>query len=116
MHFRSPRTGRCHTQAGIKDNRIRLSSYKSAEAILEPLVGEDIYVTGIQYGRESDMLVDYRKIGNDVYWSAYFTADGSIWITDSEKIVVPLDAEKTLTSKKVKWEKVNNTRPRVKGY
>lgn len=93
-------------KAQIRSNALLLKSYREAEAVLVPLIGDDIYVTKIQYGQKADTLVDYRHIGNDVYWSAYFTADGSIWITDSDKIVVPLDAEKTLTSKKVKWEKV----------
>lgn len=92
-------------KAQIRSDELLQKSYREAEAVLVPLIGDDIYVTKIQYGQKADTLVDYRHIGNDVYWSAYFTADGSIWITDSDKIVVPLDAEKTLTSKKVKWEK-----------
>ena len=93
-------------KALIRSNELLQKSYREAEAILAPLIGADIYVTRIQHGQNADTLVDYRHRGNDIYWSAYFTADGSIWITDSDKIVVPLDAEKTLTSKKVKWEKV----------
>lgn len=93
-------------KALIRSNELLQKSYREAEAILAPLIGADIYVTKIQYGQIADTLVDYRHLGNDIYWSAFFTADGSIWITDSDKIVVPLDAEKTLTSKKVKWEKV----------
>ena len=93
-------------KALIRSNELLQKTYREAEAILAPLIGDDIYVTKIQYGQIADTLVDYRHLGNDVYWSAYFTADGSIWITDSDKIVVPLDAEKTLTSKKAKWEKV----------
>ena len=93
-------------KAQIRSIELLQKSYREAEAVLVPLIGDDIYVTKIQYGQKADTLVDYRHIGNDVYWSAYFTADGSIWITDSDNIVVPLDAEMTLTSKKVKWEKM----------
>lgn len=93
-------------KALIRSNELLQKSYREAEAILAPLIGADIYVTKIQYGQIADTLVDYRHLGNDVYWSAYFTADGSIWITDSDKIIFPIDAEKTLTSKKVKWEKM----------
>ena len=93
-------------KAQIRSDELLQKSYREAGAILVPLIGADINVTKIQYGQNSDTLVDYRHIGNDVYWSAYFPADGSIWITDSDKIVFPLDAEKTLTSKKVKWEKM----------
>lgn len=93
-------------KAQIRSSELLQKSYREAEAVLAPLIGSDIYITKIQYGQNADTLVDYRHFGNDVYWSAYFTADGSIWITDSEKIIFPLDAEKTLTSKKVKWEKV----------
>lgn len=93
-------------KAQIRSIELLQKSYREAEAVLVPLIGDDIYVTKIQYGQKADTLVDYRHIGNDIYWSAYFTADGCIWITDSEKIIFPLDAEKTLTSKKVKWEKV----------
>lgn len=93
-------------KALIRSNELLQKSYREAEAILAPLIGADIYVTKIQYGQIADTLVDYRHLGNDIYWSAYFTADGSIWITDSDKIIFPLDAEKTLASKKAKWEKV----------
>ena len=93
-------------KAQIRSYELIHRSFREAEAVLAPLVDSDIYVTKIQYGQNADTLVDYRHIGNDVYWSAYFTADGSIWITDSDKIIFPLDAEKTLTSKRVKWEKV----------
>lgn len=99
---------RKEVRAQIRSRELQRKSYREAEAVLAPLVGADIYVTKIQYGRNLDLLVDYRHRGNDVYWSAYIPADGSIWITDSDKIVVPLDAEKTLTSKKVKWEKIDN--------
>ena len=91
-------------KAQIRSNALLQKSYREAEAVLVPLIGDDVYVTKIQYGQKADTLVDFRHIGNDVYWSAYFTADGSLWITDSDKIIFPLDAEKTLTSKKVKWE------------
>lgn len=92
--------------ARIKAQEIIVASYKEAESSLTPFVGEDIYVTKIQYGQKADTLVDFRHTGNDIYWSAYFLDDGSIWITDSDNIVYPTDAEKMLTSKKVKWEKV----------
>ena len=91
-------------KAQIRSNELIHKSYRKVEAVLAPLIGDDIYVTKIQYGQKADTLVDYRHIGNDVYWSAYFTADGSIWVTDSDKIIFPFDAEKTLTSKRVKWE------------
>ena len=93
-------------KAQIRSYELIHRSFREAEAVLVPLIGDDIYVTKIQYGQKADKLVDYRHIGNDVYWSAYFPADGSIWTTDSDKIIFPLDAEKTLTSKRVKWEKV----------
>lgn len=129
--FKETRTGIDESIAGIKPRKPLLKvsiSNRFLMAILGAIlisvpIGALAFLNSPMYLAHKLYLQstygDIRNPGimyNDVYWSAYFTADGSIWITDSEKIVVPLDAEKTLTSKKVKWEKVNNTRPRVKGY
>lgn len=44
--------------------------------------------------------------GNDEMWFAYFSDDDSVLVTDSELITTVVDAEKTLTSKKVKWQQL----------
>lgn len=90
----------------IKCDRDKFASFHEMAMVLKPLLDSSVVVRNIQYGPQGDRLVQYRFRGNDVMWHAYFSSDGSVLVTDSELITTVVDAEKTLTSKKVKWQQV----------
>lgn len=98
---------RKEVKASLKHINSQIDIFMAYRDTLATLVGSDnIYVTKRKYGKNSDLLIDFRYHNNDVIWSAYFLPDGSVWITDDNRIVLPQDAERYLTSKRVKWKKV----------
>lgn len=90
----------------LKSNKYRFASYQEMAAFLEPLVSNRIVIRDIQYGTQEDRLVQYRYYGNDEIWHAYLSKDGYVLVTNSEWITTVIDAEKSLTSKEVKWQQV----------
>lgn len=98
---------RKEAKTSLKDINSYIDSFMAYRDTLAPLLGNDkIYVTRKGYGKNNDLLIDFRYHNNEVIWTAYFLPDGSVWITDDDRIVYPQDAERYLTSKKVKWKKV----------
>lgn len=84
-----------------------LAAHQELKAILEPMLdGRNIYIRKVQNGEHGDKLVNFRLSDNDVIWHAFFREDGSVYITDSDKIDSPRNAEKYLTAKSVKWKKL----------
>lgn len=93
-------------KTSLKHINSQIDFFMAYRDTLASLVGNDqIYVINRQYGKNNDLLIDFRYHNNDVIWSAYFLPNGNVWITDDDRIVLPQDAERYLTSKKVKWER-----------
>lgn len=99
-------------QATLSGNRkgvkamIRNSNYWAkdfriyADTLRSILSDSTIFINGIQYD-QYERLVDYTD-STDVIKSAHFRKDGSIRITDDQRMITLEDARNT----KIKWEKL----------
>ena len=88
-------------KARIKLSRLQEADFQLyADTLRSVLKDSTIYINGIRYG-ESERLVDYTD-STDVIRSAHFRSDGSVRVTDDQRMLSLEDARNL----KIKWKKV----------
>ncbi len=88
-------------KARIKLSRLQEADFQLyADTLRSVLKDSTIYINGIRYG-ESERLVDYTD-STDVIRSAHFRRDGSVRVTDDQRMLSLEDVRRL----KIKWKTV----------
>ena len=88
-------------KARIKLSRLQEADFQLyADTLRSVLKDSTIYINGIRYG-ESERLVDYTD-STDVIRSAHFRSDGSVRVTDDQRMLSLEDVRRL----KIKWKTV----------
>ena len=88
-------------KARIKLSRLQEADFQLyADTLRSVLKDSTIYINGIRYG-ESERLVDYTD-STDVIRSAHFRRDGSVRVTDDQRMLSLEDVSRL----KIKWKTV----------